>query len=248
MHAGLGSCHRAPRLRRRAAASARAPCPPGPRRCPEAARPSSAPPWPRRSPAAGWRVHGVGTPAAASGKGQSFLLLAGEPVVGQPARPLRLKGAALGEPRVVAGGARAGRGRPLGAALPGEHLMWGGRAAPGRVPEPRWPHPKTPASRPGRSSPASTPGAPPPSFLFSFTGSPRPPSPSVGLAAARRLGHPPPAAHSLQHREPGPAPGEGAAGKLQPAPSTQLPDLREPARGLKSPGCAPLREGANKCL
>lgn len=179
----LGSCHRAPRLRRRAAASARALCPPGPRRCPEAARPSSAPPWPRRLPAAGWRVHGVGTPAAASGKGPSFLLLAGGPVGGQPARPLRLKGAALGERRVVAGGARAGQGRPLGAALPGEHLTRGGRAAPGCVPEPRWPHPKGPASSLRGSSPASTPRAPPPSFPSSFTGSPRPPSPSVGLAA-----------------------------------------------------------------
>lgn len=77
-----------------------------------------------------------------------------------------------------------------------------------------------------------------PSFPSSFTGSPRPPSPSDRLAAARPLGYPPVAAHSLQHREPGPAPEEGAAGKLQPGPNPLLRDLRELGKRAETL-CAP---------
>lgn len=193
----------------------------------------------------------MGTPAAASGKGPSFLLLAGGPVGGQPARPLAAQGRrARGAARCR--GRSAGRARaPSGCrALPGEHLTRGGRAARGRVPEPRWPHPKGPASLLGGSSPASAP-APPPSFPSSFTGSPRPPSPSVGLAAprSRSSSRPPASGRPLvcSNLEPGPAPGEGVAGKLQPGPSTQLLDLREPAKGAEKKNKKQKTRAAHPC-
>lgn len=109
----------------------------------------------------------MGTPAAASGKGQSFLLLAGGRVGGQPAQP---------GSRAPRSGSRelspAERGPGEGAlwvpALPGEHLTRGGRATPSRVPEPPWPLPKGSASLLRNSSLAPTPSPPPPpppSFL-----------------------------------------------------------------------------------
>lgn len=188
----------------------------------------------------------MGTPKEASGKGQSFLLLAGGPVGGQPAQP---------------GGSRAPRSRSrelspaergpgegaLCAALPGEHLTRGGRAAPICVREPPWPLPKRPASLLRSSSPAPTPSPPPP-FPSSFTGSPRLPSSSDRLAAARLLVYPPLAAHSLQHREPGPAPGEGAAGKLQPGPNPLLLDLREPGKRAEAPRAARCGTAQKKSL
>lgn len=189
----------------------------------------------------------MGTPAAASGKGQSFLLLAGGPVGGQPAQP--------GGSRAPRSGSRelspAERGQGEGALWVPSYLenTLGavGGLAPGRVPEPRWPLPKGPASLlRGGSSLAPTPCPPSSSFPSSLTGSPRPPSPSDRLAAARPLGYPPLAAHSLQHGEPGPAPGEGAAGKLQPGPNPLLRDLREPGKESSSPARAPLRDGAKE--
>lgn len=71
----------------------------------------------------------MGTPTAASGKGQSFLLLAGGPVGGQPAQPGGSRAPRSGSRELSPAERGPGEGA-LCAELPGEHLTRGGRAAP----------------------------------------------------------------------------------------------------------------------
>lgn len=167
--------------------------------------------------------------------GQRFLSLAGEQVGSQTCPALQLKGAALGVRSVLTAGAerpalsergpssfragRSGRGqeeRPLG----GEPGYLASTLRAGRLP----------GLRVGTDPPPSSAAAPFICFIPSY--SPgllflpivRPLSPRASLAArvparlaaARPVGHRLLAAHSSRHRASGPAPEEGAAGKLEP--------------------------------
>lgn len=231
MRAWLSSCHPALRLPRRAAASSPAPSPPKGRRCPAAARPSSAPPWPRRSPAAGCRVQGVGSRAEREGTGLPFL--------GRRTSRLAnlLGGAAQGRrsPGAMRPGHPGARSRLLPCRAPWEGpgrapSGWGatwpaprGRAdSLDRVPEQRQRPPKGSASFLGGSSPSSALFPPPAPAPFSsdcrgrfVPGTSLVARVSQLLEAARPVRHRLFAAHSSRHRKSGPAPGEGAAGKLE---------------------------------
>lgn len=238
-------------MSRRAAASSPAPSPPKGRRCPAAARPSSAPPWPRRSSAAGCRVQGVGNRVEREETALPFLggrtsRLANLRRGATQGRPSR--GAVRpGHPECGPGSFRAGRsgrgrgGRPLGGELPGQHLRGG--------PTP-WTASRNSCSGRRKDPPSSSAAAP--LHLLCFLLLPRPRfsadcrarfvlAPAWPLQSHRSLQQLAQsatgflAAHSSRHRESGPTPGEGAAGKLE----SGLNRLRRGSRTSTQPRAPP---------
>lgn len=168
-----------------------------------------------------------------SGKGQSFLLLAGRQVGSQTCAAVQLKGAALGvrcalatgraaPAPLVPGAGRSRGGCPLGGELPGQHLT-GGQALQAAS--------RNSSSRSRKDPPPSSAAAPLHLLYFLLLPWPRFSTERAGaaaserqprrgslaaLAAARPVGHRllPPTRRGTG--ESGPAPGEGAAGKLEP--------------------------------
>lgn len=150
----------------------------------------------------------------------------------QTCAAVQLKGAAFGVRRVLTtrnavrllpcralgeGPGRASSG--WGATWP---APYGQARSPGCVPEQRQLQPKGSASRLGGSSFIRSISSSSPDLLFlpiaANASSQRSLAAGVSalLAAARSVGHRLLAAHSSQQRESGPAPGEGAAGNLEP--------------------------------
>lgn len=191
-----------------------------------------------------------------SGKGQRFLLLARRQVSSQTCAAVQLKGAALGvlcalatrsaAPAPSVPGAGRGRGGcPLGGELPGQHLSGGQapRAASGNS-----------SSRNRKDPPPSSAAAPLHRLCFLLLLLPWPRfSPERAAAASSQrqprrwrlaaprsrspCGPPASAAHSSRHRDSGPAPGEGPAGKLQPG-------RNRPRRGSRTSAGPRARRGA----